>query len=101
MEDLIFDDTPVAVETAAPVETKAPAVETKAPAVETQEPVVEQHQEQQETEREAVRQKKSARERIGDRAKAIVALGIETIDEFVEARVEIEFAHTPSRTVPP
>ena len=57
MEDLIFDDTPAAVETAAPVEAEAPAVE-------AQEPVVEQQQEQQETERDVVRQKKSARGRI-------------------------------------
>lgn len=57
MEDVIFDDAPAAVETAAPVEAEAPAVE-------AQEPVVEQQEQQQETEREAVRKKKSASERI-------------------------------------
>ncbi len=59
MEDVIFDDAPAAVETAAPVDAEAPA--------EAQEPAVEQQEaeQQQETEREAVlRQKKSARARI-------------------------------------
>ena len=58
MEDLIFDDTPEAVETAAPVEAEAPA--------EAQEPAVEQQEaeQQQESEREVVRKKKSASERI-------------------------------------
>lgn len=57
MEDLIFDDTPEAVETAAPVEAEAPAEHE--PAVEQQEA-----EQQQESEREVVRKKKSASERI-------------------------------------
>ena len=59
MEDVIFDDAPVAVETAAPVESEAPAVEAQEQIVEQQEA-----EQQQEAEREVVRKKKSASERI-------------------------------------
>ena len=59
MEDIIFDDTPAAVETAAPAESEAPVVDAQEPAVEQQEA-----DQQQEAEREVVRKKKSASERI-------------------------------------
>ena len=59
MDDIIFDDTPAAVETAAPAESEAPVVDAQEPAVEQQEA-----DQQQEAEREFVRKKKSDSERI-------------------------------------